>query len=120
MIRELTARTLVLSSSQQPCAPRWTPDGCPPRQRSAIRVPSGVSRVQPAQGARLNDAIYRQDVRGGAGVDVEPVPGAPYGVERGDHLFLKPADDFVFFPALAVAILDPLDIRHNDPAGICR
>src|SRR5207253_421560 len=73
--------------------------------RACQRAASGV---QPAQRARFHDAVDRQDVGGRPSVDVEPVPGAPDGVERGDHLLFESLVDFVFFPEVAVAVLDPL------------
>ena len=44
--------------------------------------------------------------------------GLQHVLERLDHLCFEAAVDFVFLPEVAVAILDPLEVRGGDAAGV--
>src|SRR5437870_12360011 len=76
------------------------------------------SGVEAAQAPRLDDPVDRQDVGAGACVDFELFLRRPHGVKCSDHLFFEPLVHFGFPPEVAVAILNPLEIRDDHAAGV--
>src|SRR3981081_2160650 len=71
------------------------------RGRAKARCVPIWLRGEAAQPSRFDDSVHRQDVRRGAGIDLELFFSGPHRIEGGDHLFFESLVHLGFLPEVA-------------------